>query len=469
LRCQLVQPRWGHRVIMAQRVLIVEDDEITREILVSVLADRGFSCAQAMNGQQALEMLSAQEYDVVVTDIAMPIMTGIELMEKCAERDLRASFIIITAYASLETALEALRKGAYDYLLKPLNFEDVAMKVKKLLEHKALVQENQALRQEINAQYDFSNIIGKSPEIKKLFATIRKVADSDSQVLITGNSGTGKELVAKAIHYNSLRRKGRFVAINCGAITETLIESELFGHKRGSFTGAVADKEGLFKVAHNGTLFLDEISEMTLTGQAKLLRALENKEILPVGATLAIPVNVRIIAATNRILLQEVEGGRFREDLYYRLNVVEIHLPSLRERRSDIPLLVDHFIQKYNRQMNRHVKGVEPEVLDLLVQRNWKGEVRELENFIERLMIFAQGEIINLEDLPPELRPAEAAAWRPADTDTLKSAVDHFEREFIREQLIRHDYHRGKTAAALHIGEATLYRKMNELGLHTPE
>ncbi len=450
---------------MAQRVLIVEDDDITREILVSMLVSRGFACDQASNGQQALEMLGAGEYDVVVTDISMPLMTGIELMEKSAELNLRASFIIITAYASLETALEALRKGAYDYLLKPLNFEDVAIKVKKLLEHKELVQENQALRQEINAQYDFSNIIGKSPAIRKLFATIRKVSDSDSHVLITGNSGTGKELVAKAIHYNSPRRKGRFVAINCGAITETLMESELFGHKRGSFTGAVVDKDGLFKVAHNGTLFLDEIGDMSLTGQAKLLRALENREILPVGATAVLPVNVRTIAATNRNLWQEVQAGRFREDLYFRLNVIEIHIPSLRERPSDIPLLVDHFIQKYNRQMNRHVRGADPGVLEMIVKREWKGEVRELENFIERLMIFTTGEVIAMEDLPGDMQPVEASARRPREADSLRSAMEQYEREFIREQLIRNHYHRGRTAAALKIGEATLYRKMNEYGL----
>ncbi len=450
---------------MAQRVLIVEDDDITREILVSMLVSRGFACDQASNGQQALEMLGAGEYDVVVTDISMPLMTGIELMEKSAELNLRASFIIITAYASLETALEALRKGAYDYLLKPLNFEDVAIKVKKLLEHKELVQENQALRQEINAQYDFSNIIGKSPAIRKLFATIRKVSDSDSHVLITGNSGTGKELVAKAIHYNSPRRKGRFVAINCGAITETLMESELFGHKRGSFTGAVVDKDGLFKVAHNGTLFLDEIGDMSLTGQAKLLRALENREILPVGATAVLPVNVRTIAATNHNLWQEVQAGRFREDLYFRLNVIEIHIPSLRERPSDIPLLVDHFIQKYNRQMNRHVRGADPGVLEMIVKREWKGEVRELENFIERLMIFTTGEVISMEDLPGDMQPVEASARRPREADSLRSAMEQYEREFIREQLIRNHYHRGRTAAALKIGEATLYRKMNEYGL----
>lgn len=450
---------------MAQRVLIVEDDAITREILVSLLAGRGFSCDQAGDGQQALAMLAAQEYDVAVTDIAMPVMTGIELMEKSAELGFRTSFIIITAYASLETALEALRKGAYDYLLKPLNFEDVAIKVKKLLEHKELVLENQALRQEINSQYDFSNIIGKSPAIRKLFATMRRVAESDTPVLISGNSGTGKELVAKSIHYNSPRRKGRFVAINCGAITETLIESELFGHKRGSFTGAVADKEGLFKVAHNGTLFLDEISEMSLTGQAKLLRALENREILPVGATSVVPVNVRIIAATNRHLWQEVEEQRFRKDLYYRLNVIDIHLPSLQERRSDIPLLVDHFLRKYNRQMNRHIKGVDPAVMELLVNRTWRGEVRELENFIERLMIFANEEIIRLEDLPAELQPARDEAWRPAAGLSLKRAVADFERELIRNELMRNNQHRGHTAAALGIGIASLYRKMSEYGL----
>ena len=450
---------------MAQRVLIVEDDDITREVLVSVLSNRGFACDQAANGRQALDMLESHEYDVVITDIAMPIMTGMELMEKSAELNSRASFIIITAYASLETALDALRKGAYDYLLKPLNFEDVAIKVKKLLEHKELVLENQALRQEINAQYDFSNIIGKSPAIRELFATIRKVSDSDSNVLITGNSGTGKELVAKAIHYNSPRRKGRFMAINCGAITETLMESELFGHKRGSCTGAVTDKEGLFKVAHNGTLFLDEIAEMSISGQAKLLRILENREILPVGATSMIPVNVRVIAATNRALWQEVQAGRFREDLYYRLNVIEIHLPSLQERRSDIPLLVDHFIQKYNRQMNRHVKGADPELLAFLSKREWKGEVRELENYIERLMIFVQGEYIQLRDLPADMQPAESLSRRANEADTLKHAVEHFERQFIREQLIRNNYHRGKTAAALGIGEATLYRKINEYGL----
>ncbi len=452
---------------MANKVLIVDDDDITRESLSAVLSNRGFVCRQAADGQQALEMLSREEFDVVITDIEMPVMNGIRLIENAGLLHSRTSFIIITAYASLETAIEALRKGAFDYLLKPLNFEDVAIKVQKLIEHKELVVENQALRQEVNSQYDFSNIIGQSAAIKNVFETIRKVSDSESNVLITGNSGTGKELVAKAIHYNSRRRKGRFVAVNCGAITETLFESELFGHKRGAFTDAVADKEGLFQVARRGSLFLDEISEMSLTAQAKLLRAIESKEILPVGGTSIIRVDVRIIAATNRDLFQEVREGRFREDLYYRLNVIGIHLPSLSERREDIPLLVRHFIEKYNRQMNRQVKRVDPKVMQMLSNHAWRGEVRELENIVERLMIFATGEVLKFDGMPADLCGEKEPDMSISKASSLKSAVENFEREFIRRQLEKHHHHRGETAKALGIGESTLYRKMGELGLST--
>ncbi len=449
---------------MAERVLIVDDDDIVRESLSAVLQNRGFACEQAADGEQALQRLGEQEFDVVITDLEMPRLNGIELIEHASLLNNRTSFILITAYGSMETAIEALRKGAFDYLLKPLNFEDVAIKVKKLLEHRRLIQENQALRQEINSQYTFSNIIGAGPAIRQVFDTIRRVSDSDAHVLISGNSGTGKELVAKALHYNSPRRKGRFVAINCGAITESIFESELFGHKRGAFTGAVADKEGLFKTAHNGTLFLDEIGEMSLSSQAKLLRALETKEILPVGGTTFLSIDARIIAATHRDLFQEVHQGRFREDLYYRLAVIEIRLPSLSERREDIPLLVHHFINKYNRQMNRSVKGVEPAVMQALMQRTWKGEVRELENIIERLMIFAGGEILRADDLPAEVLRIQEKR-KEVQGEILKEAVRAFERDYISRQLERQAGHRGKTARALGISEATLYRKMEELGI----
>ncbi len=449
---------------MAIRILIVDDDDIMRESMAAVMSARGFECSQAANGRLGLEQLKANEFDVVISDIEMPEMDGIELLQAANLLMAKSSFIFITAHASVQTAIEALRQGAYDYLLKPLNFEDLIIKIEKLIRHKELLRENQALRQEINAQYDFANIIGESPAIKQVFETIKKVSDSESNVLITGASGTGKELVAKAIHYNSPHHRGRFVAVNCGAITETLIESELFGHTRGAFTGAVVDKEGLFKAAHRGTLFLDEIGDMPLTAQTKLLRAIESGEILPVGGTTPIQVHTRIIAATNIDLEKAVAEGRFREDLYYRLDVIEIKLPTLQERRQDIPLLVRHFIKKYNKQMNKAVVSVQPQLLQALMSREWKGQVRELENFIERLMIFAQGSELSLDDLPPDaLNPVKSAPV--SQGATLKQAVEAFERNYIADQLSQHDGHRGETAKALGIGEATLYRKMGRLGI----
>jgi DNA-binding NtrC family response regulator len=449
---------------MAIQLLIVEDDDITRESLATVLETRGFECTQASNGKLGLEKLKSQEFDVVITDIEMPQMNGLELLEAANKLPTRPSFIFITAYASVQTAIEALRKGAYDYLLKPLNFEDLAIKVQKLIEHKELLHENQVLRQEIHAQYDFANIIGESPAIKKVFETIKRVSDSESNVLITGNSGSGKELVAKAIHYNSPHRLGHFVAVNCGAITETLIESELFGHKKGAFTGAVADREGLFKAAHRGTLFLDEIGEMTMSAQTKLLRAVETQEILPVGSSRAIQVHARIIAATNVDLEKRIAEGAFRDDLYYRLNVIDIKLPSLTERREDIPLLVHHFLKKYNRQMNKSVKAVQPQLMQALMNREWKGEVRELENFVERLMIFASGWELTTEHLPPEsMNPLKVRTLK--NSASLKQAVEDFERDYILEELAKNEFHRGKTARALGVGEATLYRKMGQLNI----
>lgn len=450
---------------MAYNILIVDDDNITRSSLSVVLTKKGFNCFEAVNGWEAYLILKHQEFDVVITDIEMPKMTGIELLEKSNKLHNAPSFIFITAFASIETAIEALRKGAFDYMIKPVNFQDVAIRIQKLLDHKKIVHENVALRQEVSSQYNFSNFVGKSQAIKDVFKTIQQVANSESNILITGNSGTGKELVAKSIHYNSQHSKGRFVAVNCGAITETLFESELFGHKKGAFTGAVKNKDGLFRVAHNGTLFLDEIAEMPLTLQAKLLRVLETKEILPVGATETIKVHVRIIAATNCNLLEHVNEGKFREDLYYRLNVIEIKLPSLEERREDIPLLVEFFIKKYNRQMNKAVKDINNPLKSFLINRTWRGEVRELENFIERMMIFAVGDILSLEDLPSSFLGPNKPVPNKTDSLDLKSAVDKFERQYIYNVLSENNFHRGKTAKDLGIAQATLYRKMGHLKL----
>jgi DNA-binding NtrC family response regulator len=316
-----------------------------------------------------------------------------------------------------------------------------------------------------NDQELFSHLVGKSLAMQQVLETIARISSGESNVLITGKSGTGKELAAKAIHFNSPRKKFRFVALSCGAIQEAIFESELFGHKRGAFTGAIADKEGLFLAAEGGSLFLDEISEMSLAVQAKLLRAIETKQILPVGGTDLIQMNVRILAATNRNLREQIAQGMFREDLYYRLNVIELHLPSLSERREDIPLLARHFMEKYNRQMNKKVLRMDPSLVDALMQKEWKGEVRELENTIERLMIMTDGPVLLPDALPVESGSAMPPHSHFFATFPLKKAVQLFERAFIIHQLEQHHFHRGKTAKALGIGEATLYRKMSQLGI----
>ncbi|OQX83674.1 Fis family transcriptional regulator [candidate division KSB1 bacterium 4484_87] len=455
---------------MNEKLLIVDDDQILLESLTIVLSNRGYQCTQCSTAEQALDLIvtDGADFDAVISDISMPGMNGLELMEKVAEFNPRIPFIIITAYASMETAILALRKGAFDYLIKPLNFEDVYLKISKLLQHKEIAAENQALRQELNSQYKFDNIVGKSAAIQQVFQIIRQVSQTSANVLITGNSGTGKELVARAIHFNSPRTKGRFVPLNCASVSETLFESELFGHKRGAFTGAIADTEGFFKAAEKGTLFLDEISEVPINIQAKLLRAIESKEIIPVGSNQPQKVDVRIIAASNRDLAEEVKKGSFREDLFYRLNIIHIKLPSLSERPEDIPLLVNQFIQNFRGQMNRNVRGVDPEVMQLFMNRKWKGEIRELQNVIERAMIFCQGEMITLDDLPPEISTDEKSGMLSTEL-SLKEATEKFEREFILRVLKKNNFHRGKTAQDLHIGEATLYRKLASLGIRIEE
>ncbi len=449
------------------RLLVVDDEDTIRESLALVLKNRGYDVQTASNGVEALEKITASSFDVVISDIEMPQMTGIELLQQALPRAPQTFFIIATAFASVETAIDALREGAYDYLTKPLNYNDLFARVEKILRHRAVVLENQALRQELQTQYDFHHIIGQSPPMQRVFRTIQTVAQSDGTVLIAGKSGSGKELVARAIHYNSSRaRGGKFVAINCGAIAESLIESQLFGHKRGAFTGAQTDRPGFFQAADRGTLFLDEIGEMPLSVQVKLLRVLEQKEVIPVGGTMPEKVDARIIAATNRNLEKEVEAGRFREDLYYRLAVIEVALPSLAERRDDIPLLVRHFLDKYSVAMSKHVKGLTNDAMRLLMNYDWRGEVRELENAIERAVIFADGDYITPNELPGAMtsRPAARLAVTRSDLP-LKEAVDQFEREYILLHLEKHTGHRGRTAKALGIGETTLYRKMSELGI----
>lgn len=450
---------------MSQKILVVDDEQIIRESLSFVLKQEGFSVDEAANGKDALAKHEADPYTLIITDIEMPEMKGVELLKQIRTRTPEALVVIITAFASVETAIQALREGAADYLLKPINFDDLLYRVKKLLEYRALVLENASLRQELQRNYDFEQIIGKSLPMKRVFEIIKRVARSDGTVLITGKSGTGKELVARAIHYNSQRREKRFVPINCGAIVDTLFESELFGHKKGSFTGATMDKDGLLKVADGGTVFLDEVSEIPLGLQVKLLRALEQREITPVGTTDPINIDVRIIAATNRDLRKEIESGKFRDDLYYRLNVVEIDLPSLKERPDDVPILAQHFLDIYKKQMGKSIQGFTNEAMRSLLQYSWRGEVRELENIVERSVIFCDGDFITIDHLPDYLHPESAETSTLIGAGTLKDAVHNFERQFIQQTLAAYNQNKEAAAKILGVSLSSLYRKIEELNI----
>jgi DNA-binding NtrC family response regulator len=447
---------------MKANILVVDDERTIRVPLKMIITEEGYETQSASNGKEALELIKDQDFDIVITDLKMPEMDGMELVKQCQVLCPKTSIIIITAYGSLESAIEALRLGAYDYILKPFDFDDVLMKIKRLLKQKQLIHENQALKMQVDQKYNFGNIIGDSPQMKEVFHLIKKVAKTKGNVLITGKSGTGKELVARAIHQNSDRHEQAFVPINCGAIVGTLMESELFGHKKGSFTGAVRDKDGLFKIANGGTLFLDEVGEIPLNLQVKLLRAIEQSEILPVGATANVKIDVRIIAATNRNLQDDVENGKFRDDLYYRLNVIEIKLPSLNDRHDDIPLLVQHFIQKYNLELNTNVLGADNETMRILMGHEWKGGIRELENVIERALILSEGEHITKADLPPNMVESEFYSYIP---DKLKEAAAAFEREHIKNILTRTGNNKEEAANLLDISLSSLYRKMDELSI----
>ncbi len=449
---------------MKTRILVVDDEEIIRESLSFVLEKEGFEVETAKNGLVALHMIQENPFDIIITDLEMPELKGIELLEKVKHLSPQSFVLIITAYASIETAIAALRKGASDYIIKPLEFDDILFRLRRLIEHRQLALENKLLRQELHQTYDFEQIIGKSPAMEHLYTTVKKVAGTEGTVLITGKSGTGKELIARAIHYNSKRRDNRFVAINTGAIVENLFESELFGHKRGSFTGATSDKEGIFKTASGGSIYLDEVSEIPVHLQVKLLRAIEQREIIPVGTNTPIKVDLRIIASTNRDLKKEVEKGLFREDLYYRLNVVQINLPTLSERKEDIPLLANHFLNIYRKEMNKDIKGIDNKVIQVFLNYNWKGEVRELQNIVERAVIFCDDAYIGIQDLPEEMYTDDKVSGEPK-SKFLKDAIREFERIYIKQELDNLAYNKEETAKTLGISVSSLYRKMEELGI----
>ncbi|MBM4123018.1 MAG: sigma-54-dependent Fis family transcriptional regulator, partial [Nitrospira sp.] len=442
------------------KILIVDDEQEMRALLKDVLEGRGHQVAAAANGREALKCLAEEEYAVVLSDIRMKELPGIELLAEVKRTYPDTNVILMTAFGSMESAIEAMKQGAYDYLTKPVKTDELILVTEKALREASLRREVNSLRREVHKEYSFHQILGKSKPMREVFDLIRRVADSPTNVLITGESGTGKELVAKAIHYNSERRDAPFVPVNCAAIPEALLESELFGHMRGAFTDAKADKRGLFEEAQKGTLFLDEISELPLMLQAKLLRAIQEREIRRVGATRSVPVDVRIIAATNLTLTEEVKAKRFREDLYYRLNVIEIRLPPLRERREDIPLLVETFLRRSAEASHKELRGMSESALALLVDYAWPGNVRELENVIERAVTLARGEKIVSEDLPPAIQGARG------DRKVLDEAAERIlplqdvEKEYILRILEKTGGNKYQAAQTLGIDRKTLYRKL---------
>lgn len=381
-------------------ILIVDDEPGMREFLEIMLQKDGYSVDTAADGSEAIDKIEESLFDLAIVDIQMPVLNGIEVLKKFNEKSPDTTVIMITAYASHETAIEAMKLGAYDYITKPFKIDEIKLVIKKALEKKKLERENTRLRKELETQYGFGNIIGRSPSIVKVFELIKRVSELNVSVLITGESGTGKELVAKAIHYSGSRHEKPFVPVNCGAIPESLMESELFGYKKGAFTGAVRDKRGLFEEAHGGTIFLDEIGDLPLHLQVKLLRVLEEKKIRPLGGTEAVNIDVRVIAATNKKLEDEVTSGRFREDLFYRLNVIKIVLPPLRERKIDVSPLAIHFINKYSVDMEKDIRGISPKALEILENYHYPGNVRELENIIARCVALESSNVIRQETLP---------------------------------------------------------------------
>lgn len=443
-------------------VLVAEDEDLMRAILARLIEDAGYRVAAARSAEEALEIFASADVAVTLTDIRMSGMDGLALLDRIKDINAEALVIVTTAYSSVDSAVAALRKGAYDYITKPFVNEDLLQTIRNALRQRQLFSENQGLRRELERRYSFNEIIGTSEALQSVFRSVEKVSGTNTNILIQGESGTGKELIARAIHHHSSRADHPFVAINCGALPETLLESELFGHTKGAFTGAVTNKPGLFRSATGGTIFLDEIGEISPAMQVRLLRAVEEHEVTPVGSSAPVAFDARILSATNRDLETEVAAGRFREDLFYRLNVIEIHLPPLRERREDIPLLMRHFIQSIARAQQQNEKSIAPEASSALINYNWPGNVRELQNSIERAFTLSN-EQIDLASLPPRIRDAAAALAGHApvrDPEGLRPTLAEIERRYIFETMASVNQDKTSAANILGIDLSTLYRKL---------
>ena len=448
-------------------ILVVDDDQAHRTMLRTLLSGWGYKIVEADDGQVAIEKVHEQAFDMILMDIRMLKVSGLEALDGIKTYNPAIPVIIMTAYSSVETAVEALKKGAYDYLTKPLDFDELRLAMERAMDHSQLKAENRLLRETLGSHFDRQNIIGRSTAMVKLLETVAQVAPSEATVLITGDSGTGKELIAGAIHFNSPRKDGSFVKVNCAAITETLLESDLFGHEKGAFTGAHRLKEGRFRQADGGSLFLDEVSEMSLGMQVKLLRALQEREITRVGGEEVIKVDVRVIAATNKDLIQEIESERFREDLYYRLNVVTLNVPPLKERKEDIPLLAQHYLNMFAEKNRKQIKGFTPQAMDQLLKYDWPGNVRELMNAVERAVVLSRSEYLDEQDLPLVIKDALSDEQKSPSRHAVPAdlPLEDVEKATILKTLESADGNKSEAARRLGITRKTLHKKLKKYGM----
>ena len=452
-------------------ILVVDDEPGLRDFLEIMLNKQGYGVETAVDGVDAMEKVQNSNFDLVVTDMKMPRMNGIEFLREIKQREPNLTVIIITAYASHQSAIEAMKLGAYDYITKPFKIDEIKLVIQKALDKKLLEYENQRLKKELESKYGFGNMIGRSPVIERVFELIKRVSELNVNVLITGESGTGKELVARAIHYSGNRSEEPFVPINCGAIPENLMESELFGYKKGAFTGASKDKRGLFEEGDGGSIFLDEIGELPIHMQVKLLRVIEDKTIRPLGGTEPVSIDVRIISATNKKLEDQVADNKFREDLFYRLNVIVMDIPPLRERREDIPPLAIHFIEKCSKEMDKDIEGISPQAMEILENYNFPGNVRELENIIARCVALEGSNVIRRESLPQNLVGGEVIGFEPPLLTgiDLDSVIGNVERRMIEKALKETEGNKTEAAKLLGITMRSLRYRLTKHGIYDDE
>lgn len=453
-----------------QKILIIDDHKPTLEAMSDALESQGYNIVSKSSGKEAIELIKGNNYDLILTDLKMPDIDGMEILKAVRDMNLETQVILITGHGTIDNAVEAMRAGATDYITKPIKVIELREKVKKIFENQAIKQQNEllqnqniVLQRQINERYGFSNIIGSSEAMRKIFTQLKLVSPTKANIHIYGETGTGKELIAHAIHGNSPRKDKPFIPINCAAISSSLLESELFGHEKGSFTGAIRQRQGAFELANEGTLLLDEVSEMNTETQAKFLRVIEEQQFWRLGGTSPIRVDVRIISSTNKNLADEVENGRFREDLYYRLKVVTINLPPLRERKDDIPLLVDAFIREFSQKNDKKINGIDKSALDRLINYNWPGNVRELHNCIEVMIVMAQSDMLKYDDLPIEIKEKQMSANNFIIQSEM--SIEDLEREAIKQALKSTNGNRKQASDILKISLRTLQRKIKEYNL----